>query len=114
MNRIAGVFEEGARRTVESARRLQLLLLAGALTLLTLMVAQVTGLAPGEFIHTFGDAHLYTNHLDQARKQLAREPRPLPQMRLNPDRTELGKFEYEDFALSGYDPHPHIAAPVAV
>ncbi|MCG8591589.1 MAG: thymidylate synthase [Proteobacteria bacterium] len=82
--------------------------------LLTLMVAQVTGLAPGEFIHTFGDAHLYTNHLDQARKQLAREPRPLPQMRLNPDRTELGKFEYEDFALSGYDPHPHIAAPVAV
>jgi len=82
--------------------------------LLTLMVAQVSGLKPGAFIHTFGDAHLYLNHLDQAREQLAREPRPLPTMRLNPAAKDLFAFRYEDFTLEGYDPHPHIKAAVAV
>ncbi len=82
--------------------------------LLTLMMAQVTGLRPGEFIHTFGDAHLYLNHLEQADLQLARTPRPLPQMRLNPEVTDIFRFRIEDFALTGYDPHPHIKAPVAV
>jgi thymidylate synthase len=82
--------------------------------LLTVMMAQVTGLRPGEFIHTFGDAHLYLNHLDQARLQLSREPRPSPVMALNPAVTRLEDFRYEDFQLSGYDPHAHIAAPVAV
>jgi thymidylate synthase len=82
--------------------------------LLTLMVAQVCELAPGEFIHTFGDAHLYLNHLDQAREQLSREPRPLPRMHLNPEVRDLFAFRYEDFTLTGYDPHPHIKAPVAV
>ena len=82
--------------------------------LLTAMVAQVCGLQPGEFVHTFGDAHLYLNHLDQARLQLSREPRPLPRMHLNPARRELADFVYEDFRLEGYDPHPHIKAPVAV
>jgi thymidylate synthase len=82
--------------------------------LLTMMVAQVTDLAPGEFVHTFGDAHLYANHLDQADEQLARTPRPLPRMTINPDITSLFDFVYEDFALSGYEPHPHIKAPVAV
>ncbi len=82
--------------------------------LLTLMVAQVTGLQPGEFIHTFGDLHLYTNHLEQARLQLTREPRPLPQMQLNPARREIDEFVFEDFTLIGYDPHPPIKAPVAV
>jgi len=82
--------------------------------LLTLMVAQVCELAPGEFIHTFGDAHLYLNHLDQAREQLSREPRPLPRMQLNPEVRDLFAFRYEDFTLTGYDPHPHIKAPVAV
>jgi thymidylate synthase len=82
--------------------------------LLTLMMAQVTGLAPGDFVHTFGDAHLYRNHLDQVRLQLSREPRPLPTMRLNPDVRDLFAFRYEDFRLDGYDPHPHIPAPVAV
>jgi len=82
--------------------------------LLTLMMAQGTGLAPGEFVHTFGDAHLYVNHLDQARLQLSREPRPLPTMRLNPEVTDLFAFRYQDFQLEGYDPHPHIPAPVAV
>lgn len=82
--------------------------------LLTLMVAQVTGLKPGDFVHTLGDAHLYLNHLDQADQQLARAPRPLPQMRLNPDVTDLFAFKFEDFELSDYDPHPHIAAPIAV
>ena len=81
--------------------------------LLTLMVAQVTGLAPGEFIHTFGDVHLYRNHLEQAREQLTREPRALPVMRLNPART-LEEFRFEDFQLEAYDPHPPIRAPVAV
>ncbi len=82
--------------------------------LLTLMVAQVSDLAPGEFIHTFGDAHLYLNHLDQAREQLARDCRPLPVMQLNPAVKDLFAFRFEDFTLVGYDPHPHIKAPVAV
>ena len=82
--------------------------------LLTLMIAQATGLKPGEFIHTFGDAHLYNNHLDQAAEQLARKTRPLPEMLLNPDVTDIFKFSYEDFVLDGYDPLPHISAPIAV
>jgi thymidylate synthase len=82
--------------------------------LLTLMVAQVTGLAPGEFIHTFGDAHLYSNHLEQARLQLSRPPRALPTLRLAPSAKDLFAFRYEDFTLEGYDPHPHIKAKVAV
>jgi thymidylate synthase len=82
--------------------------------LLTLMVAQVTGYAPGEFIHTFGDAHLYLNHLEQARLQLSRAPRALPEMRLNAAVTDLAAFRYEDFTLEGYEPHPHIRAAVAV
>ena len=82
--------------------------------LLTLMVAQVTGLAPGEFVLTLGDAHLYLNHLDQAREQLSRDPRPFPRIRLNPAVTDLFAFQYEDFVLQGYDPHPHIKAEVAV
>ena len=83
-------------------------------SLLTLMVAQVTDLEPGEFILTLGDAHLYLNHLEQAREQLARTPRPFPRMRLNPARRELLEFEYEDFTLEGYEPHPAIKAPIAV
>ena len=82
--------------------------------LLTLMVAQACGLKPGEFIHTFGDAHLYRNHLEQAREQLNRTPRRLPVMRLNPQVKSLFDFKYEDFTLEGYDPHPAIKAPVAV
>ncbi|WCJ58115.1 thymidylate synthase [Fontisphaera persica] len=82
--------------------------------LLTMMVAQVTGLKPGEFIHTFGDLHLYANHLEQARLQLTREPRPLPRMRLNPEVKNIHDFKYEDFVLEGYDPHPPIKAPIAV
>lgn len=82
--------------------------------LLTMMMAQVCGLAPGDFIHTFGDAHLYANHLEQARLQLAREPRPLPHMRLNPGVKSIFEFDYSDFELTGYDPHPHIKAEVAV
>ena len=82
--------------------------------LLTLMVAQVSGLAPGDFVHTFGDAHLYSNHFEQARLQLAREPRPLPTLRINPDVRSLFDFRYEDFQLENYHPHPHISAPVAV
>ncbi|HEX9892718.1 MAG TPA: thymidylate synthase [Gemmatimonadales bacterium] len=82
--------------------------------LLTLMLAQVTGLEPGEFIQTLGDAHLYRTHLEQARLQLSREPRPLPRMELNPEVTALEQFQFEDFRLVGYEPHPHIAAPVAV
>jgi len=83
-------------------------------SLLTLMVAQVTDLLPGEFIHTFGDAHLYLNHVEQARTQLQREPRTLPTMRLNPEVRSLFGFRYEDFELQNYSPHPRIAAPVAV
>lgn len=82
--------------------------------LLTMMVAQVTDLEAGEFIHTFGDAHLYTNHLEQARLQLAREPRPLPTLKLDPDVGSIFDFTFEDFTLEGYDPHPHIKAKVAV
>jgi thymidylate synthase len=82
--------------------------------LLTLMVAQVTGLKPGEFVHTLGDAHLYLNHLEQAREQLRRTPRELPRMVLNPQVRDLFAFRYEDFTLEGYDPHPAIAAPIAV
>ena len=82
--------------------------------LLTLMVAQACGLRPGEFIHTFGDTHLYLNHLEQAREQLTRTPRPLPVMRLDPAVKSLFDFKYEDFTLEGYDPHPAIKAPVAV
>ena len=82
--------------------------------LLTMMVAQVTGLKPGVFVHALGDTHLYLNHLDQARLQLSREPRPLPQMRLDPEVHSLFDFVYDDFALEGYDPYPAIKAPVAV
>jgi len=82
--------------------------------LLTLMIAQVTGCEPGEFIHSLGDAHLYLNHLEQARLQLSRAPKPLPRMRLNPAVKDLFAFRYEDFSLEGYDPHPHIKAKVAV
>lgn len=82
--------------------------------LLTMMVAQVTGLKPGDFVHTLGDAHLYVNHLDQADEQLTRDPRPLPTMWINPDVTDLFAFTFEDLELRGYDPHPHIKAPIAV
>lgn len=82
--------------------------------LLLLMVAQVTGLEPGDFIHTTGDTHLYLNHIEQARLQLTRTPRPLPQMKLNPDVKDLFSFRFEDFQLEGYDPWPHIAAKVSV
>ena len=82
--------------------------------LLTLMMAQVSGLEPGEFIHTLGDAHLYLNHLEQADRQLAREPRPLPRLRLNPAVSDILAFNYEDVRLEGYDPHPGISAPIAI
>jgi thymidylate synthase len=82
--------------------------------LLTMMVAQVSGLKPGDFVHTFGDCHLYLNHLDQAREQLSRDPRVPPRMVINPDVKDLFDFRYEDFNLVGYDPHPAIKAPVAV
>jgi len=82
--------------------------------LLTMMVAQVCGLGLGDFVHTLGDTHLYLNHLDQARTQLAREPRSLPVMRINPAVTDLMGFKYEDFEIQGYDPHPAIKAPIAV
>jgi len=78
------------------------------------MVAQVTGLEPGQFIHTLGDAHLYANHLEQVETQLARDPLPLPTMRLNPDVDDLFAFRFEDFELEDYRFHPHIKAPVAV
>ncbi len=82
--------------------------------LLLLMVAQVTGLQPGDFVHTIGDAHIYNNHMEQADLQLSREPRSLPRMILNPDVKDIFDFKYEDFTLEGYDPHPHIAAQVSV
>ena len=82
--------------------------------LLTMMVAQVTGLKPGDFVHSFGDTHLYSNHLEQAKLQLTRPTRPLPTMKINPDVKDIFAFRYEDFVLEGYDPHPHIKAEVAV
>ena len=82
--------------------------------LLTLMMAQVCGLQPGDFVHTFGDAHLYSNHMEQTREQLSREPRPLPVMHINPAVKNIFDFKYEDFTLDGYDPHPAIKAPVAI
>ena len=82
--------------------------------MLTLMVAQVCDLKPGTFVHTYGDLHLYSNHLDQAKLQLTREPRPLPQLKLNPDVKNIHDFKFEDFELVGYDPHPHIKAQVAI
>lgn len=82
--------------------------------LLALMVAQVCNLQPGEFVHTLGDAHLYLNHLDQAREQLTRTPRAFPLMRINPAVKDIFGFRYEDFTLEGYDPHPAIKAPIAV
>jgi thymidylate synthase len=83
-------------------------------SLLTMMVAQVVDLTPGDFVHTFGDLHLYNNHLDQAREQLTRDCRPLPRMKLSPAAKNIGDFKFEDFALVGYDPHPSIKAPIAV
>ena len=82
--------------------------------LLTYMLAQVCGYQPGDFVHTLGDAHLYKNHFEQTRLQLAREPRPLPKLWINPEVNDLFAFRFEDFRLDGYDPHPHISAPVAV
>ncbi|MEY2466426.1 MAG: thymidylate synthase [Verrucomicrobiota bacterium] len=82
--------------------------------ILTMMVAQVCGLKPGTFVHTFGDLHLYSNHLEQAKLQLTREPRPLPQMKLNPAVKNIHDFKFEDFELVGYDPHPGIKAPIAI
>jgi len=82
--------------------------------LLTLMLAQVCNLEPGDFVHTFGDAHIYLNHADQADEQMKRAPRPLPKMEINPDVNDLFAFQYDDFTLTNYDPHPHIKAPIAV
>ncbi len=82
--------------------------------LLTMMIAQVCNLEPGDFVHTLGDAHLYLNHLEQAHEQLSREPRPLPKMKINPKVSDILEFRYEDFELEGYDPHPAIKAPVAI
>lgn len=82
--------------------------------LLTMMIAQVVGLQPGDFVHTFGDAHIYHNHFDQVKLQLSREERPLPQLKLNPDVSDIFQFAFEDFELLGYDPHPTIKAPIAV
>ena len=82
--------------------------------LLLLMVAQVTGLESGEFVHSFGDVHIYRDHLEQVKEQLSREPRSLPQMRLNPAVKEINDFRYEDFELVNYDPHPHIAGKVSI
>ena len=82
--------------------------------LLLQMVAQVTGLQPGEFVHTTGDTHLYLNHIEQAKLQLTRTPRPLPRMIINPDIKDLFSFDFDDFQLEGYDPHPHIKAAVSV
>lgn len=83
-------------------------------SLLTMMMAQVCDLEPGDFVHTFGDAHIYSNHIDQCRLQLSREPRPLPQMRINPEVKDIFGFKYEDFTLENYNPHPHIKGEVSV
>jgi thymidylate synthase len=82
--------------------------------LLTVMMAQVTGLQPGEFVHTLGDAHIYLNHLEQVKLQLTRKPRPLPVLKLNPEVRSIFDFCYEDFSFEGYDPHPHIKGEIAV
>lgn len=82
--------------------------------LFTMMLAQVCGLEAGDFVHTFGDTHLYSNHFDQAKLQLSRELRPLPTMKINPDVKDIFSFKFEDFELVGYDPHPHIKAAVAI
>ena len=82
--------------------------------LLLMMVAQVTGLQPGEFVHTFGDVHIYKDHLEQVKLQLTREPRPLPKMKINPDVKSIFDFKFEDFELVDYDPHPHIKGKVSV
>jgi thymidylate synthase len=82
--------------------------------LLTLMMAQTTGLAPGEFVHTLGDAHIYLNHIDQVKLQLSRKPYPLPEMRINPNVSSLFDFSYEDFELVGYESHPHIKGEISV
>lgn len=82
--------------------------------MLTYMVAQVVGLKPGDYVHTFGDVHIYLNHLDQVKEQLSRDPRPLPKLQLNPERQRLEDFEFEDFELLGYDPYPAIKAPIAI
>jgi thymidylate synthase len=86
----------------------------GSYALLTAMMAQVTGIRPGEFVHSFGDVHLYSNHFEQAKLQLGREPRPLPKLTLNPERRGIFDFAFEDITISDYDPHPHIKAEVAV
>jgi thymidylate synthase len=83
-------------------------------SLLLMMMARVTGLRPGEFVHTFGDAHIYLNHIEQVKLQLTRDPRPLPQMKLNPGIKDLFEFRYEDFELINYDPHPHIRGEISV
>jgi|SRR5512133_2166581 thymidylate synthase len=83
-------------------------------SLLLMMVAQVTGLKPGDFVHTFGDAHIYKNHIEQVKLQLSRDPRPLPEMKMNPAVTDIFGFNYEDFSLEGYDPHPHIKGDISV
>ncbi|MCR5423563.1 MAG: thymidylate synthase [Bacteroidales bacterium] len=82
--------------------------------LFTMMIAQACGLKPGDFVHTFGDAHIYNNHIEQCRLQLTREPRPLPVMHINPDKHDVFSFDYDDFQLEGYDPHPHIKGDVSV
>ena len=79
-----------------------------------MMVAQVCGLEPGDFIHTFGDLHIYNNHFEQVKEQLSREPRALPKMKINPEVKDIFSFKYEDFVLEGYDPHPSIKAPISV